>query len=114
MSKRKLALARRFRKEMTPAERELWKVLRNRNLGGYKFRRQKRIGSYIVDFYCPKCKLVIEVDGAVHINMVGDDTMRTAWLEEQGYRVIRFNNNQVLREIEAVARRILEVCDRVV
>jgi len=114
MSKQKLAPARYLRQEMTPAERTLWKVIRNRHLGGYKFRRQKRIGSHIVDFYCAECKLIIEVDGEVHLDKVGDDSMRTAWLEKQGYRVIRYNNNQVLFEIEAVARRIIEDCDRTI
>ena len=103
--------ARRMRREPTKAEQLLWQRLRGQQLGGYKFRRQHPIGGYIVDFCCPETKLVIELDGDVHAFQEAKDARRTAELEAQGYRVIRFWNGQVLREMEAVLGVILAVCD---
>ena len=103
--------ARELRKEQTPAEQKLWSVLRNRNLGGYKFRRQHAIGRFIVDFYCPETRLVIEVDGSVHANQEAYDLMRTHWLEDRGYAVIRFTNSDIKQRLEGVAAEILYWCD---
>jgi very-short-patch-repair endonuclease len=100
--------ARALRKNLTEAERALWKHLRLRQQGGYKFRRQQHLGQYIVDFVCLKKRLVIEVDGGQHTEQTKDDALRTAWLESQGFRVMRFWNNQVLQEMEAVKLAIWE------
>ena len=94
--------ARKLRKNMTDAERLLWQHLRNRELGGYKFRRQRPVGPYIVDFVCLEKKLVIEVDGGQHAGLVELDAERSDYLKEKGYRVMRFWNNEVLKEIESV------------
>jgi len=92
---------------MTNAERLLWQHLRNRELGGYKFRRQRPIGPYIVDFVCLEKKLVVEVDGGQHAGQVELDTKRSGYLKEKGYQVLRFWNNEVLKEIESVLTVIL-------
>ena len=82
--------ARELRKNLTDAERMLWAALRLRQIEGYKFRRQRPIGPYIVDFVCLEKSLVIEVDGGQHEGQLVHDTSRDAWLESQGYRVLRF------------------------
>jgi very-short-patch-repair endonuclease len=103
--------ARQLRKNLTDAERRLWKHLRSRQIDSYKFRRQQPIGSYIVDFACFEKRLVIEVDGGQHSQQAGYDDTRTEWLESQGFRVLRFWNNQVLQEIEAVKSAIWEALE---
>ena len=99
--------ARKLRRNLTEAEKALWRMLRKRQAFGCKFRRQAPIGPYIVDFVCFENKLVIEVDGGQHSELRCYDAKRTAWLNEQGYRVIRFWNNQVLSESDAVMEAIL-------
>jgi very-short-patch-repair endonuclease len=100
--------ARKLRKNPTEAELKLWKHLRLRQLGGYKFRRQHSLGPYIVDFACLEKKLIVEVDGGQHTEKVDYETERIAWLESQGFRVLRFWNNEVLKEIEVVKEVIAE------
>ena len=87
---------------MSDAERLLWKHLRAHRFAGEKFRRQEPIGTYIVDFVSHNSHLIIEVDGGQHTTQVAYDEARTLWLNSRGYRVIRFWNNQVLVETEAV------------
>jgi very-short-patch-repair endonuclease len=99
--------ARTLRYNATDAERRLWAVLRHRRLQDYKFRRQHPIGRFVVDFACTKHHLVIEADGGQHDHSSAD-TQRTAWLESQGWRVIRFWNNDILTNTEGVLTRILE------
>jgi very-short-patch-repair endonuclease len=99
-------LARQLRKQPTPAERRLWMVLRGNNLSGAYFRRQHAIGNYIVDFCSVKRKLVIEVDGSQHLEQSEYDIQRTAYLASLGYTVIRFWNDQVMKDIEGVIRSI--------
>jgi len=96
---------------MTDAERLLWQHLRNRQLGMYKFRRQHPVGPYIVDFVCLEKKLVIEVDGGQHAEQTEPDAKRSDYLKEKGYRVIRFWNNEVLKETEAVLSVIFSSLD---
>ena len=96
------ARARQLRKSLTDAERVLWNILRNRQVLGYRFRRQAPIGPYIVDFVCFENRLVIEVDGGQHVEQADYDADRTGWLEGAGYRVMRFWNSQVLEETGAV------------
>ncbi len=104
--------ARELRRKQTPAEKEMWGHLRNRQLFGFRFRRQHPIGSFIVDFYCAACRLVVEIDGDSHAEQVEYDSERTAWLSEQGYRVIRFTNRDVIHRLEGVLEVILSECER--
>ncbi len=104
--------ARQLRREMTPAERKLWARIRDGQLNGAHFRKQHAVGRFIVDFFCAKSKLVIEVDGDTHADQVEYDEDRTQWLNEQKhYRVLRFANRDVQRNIEAVLQRIGEVLE---
>jgi very-short-patch-repair endonuclease len=98
--------ARRLRCEMTDAERLLWGQLRQRQIAGLKFRRQHPLGSFIVDFVCIEAGLVIEVDGGQHGERQPADEARTAWLNSQGYRVLRFWNNEVLQNLDGVREAI--------
>jgi very-short-patch-repair endonuclease len=98
--------ARELRQTMTNAERRLWYVLRDRRLRGYKFRRQRPIGPFIVDFACLERRLIIEADGGQHSDNEGD-VRRTAWLEHLGWHVIRFWNNDILSNADGVAEEIL-------
>ena len=98
--------ARTLRKHSTDAERALWRLLRSRRLQGFKFRRQVPMGDYIVDFVCFEAMLVVEVDGGHHLEQSSSDDERTRWLESEGFRVLRFWNNQVLKEPGAVLETI--------
>jgi very-short-patch-repair endonuclease len=92
---------------MTDAERRLWSRLRMQALEGHRFRRQSPIGRFIVDFVCPECALIVELDGGQHADQQTYDSARTAWLESQGYRVLRFWNSDVLENPEGVLEVIL-------
>ena len=104
--------AREMRNNPTPAEDALWSVLRNRQLGGFKFRRQHRILPFILDFYCVQLKLAIEVDGPIHELSKEQDEFRTKYLNDLGIDVLRFSNEQVLNDMIGVARLILERCSQ--
>ncbi len=97
-----------LRRRLTPAEAKLWTKLRGNQLESVSFRRQHAIGPYIADFCAPKAKLVIELDGGQHTERAEYDAQRTAYLEKHGYRVIRFWNNEVLKNIEGVWQVIEE------
>jgi very-short-patch-repair endonuclease len=99
-----------LRRNQTDAERFLWSRLRNRALAGHKFRRQVRLGGFIVDFVCFERQLVVELDGGQHAECSHQikDHARTAWLVSQGYRVLRFWNNEILDNIEGVLVTITE------
>jgi len=101
---------RALRKRMPPAEVILWSKLRSKGLNGCKFRRQYSIGSYIVDFYCPQIKLVIEVDGDSHFVDGADsyDRNRQAIIESLGISFLRFTNRDVYERLEGVINTILE------
>ncbi len=101
-----------MRKELTPAEQKLWAYLRGNKLNGVNFRRQHAIGNYIVDFVSIKQKIIIELDGSQHLGQEESDTERTQYLESQGYKVIRFWNNQVINDIEGVIRAIEIALDK--
>jgi len=94
-----------LRKELTPAEIKLWAYIRNDQLG-VNFRRQHAIGKYIPDFVCIKQKLIIELDGSQHLEQVEYDAERTKFLESQGYKVVRFWNNQIMNDINGVIKAI--------
>jgi len=100
--------ARQLRKSMTDAEQALWARLRRRQMHGHKFRRQHPLGGYIVDYVCLDEKLVVEVDGGQHDEQRDQDAQRTRYLEQRGFRVIRFWNHQVLGELDAVTEAITE------
>lgn len=100
--------ARKLRTEATDAERALWARLRRRQVQGFKFRRQQPLGHYIVDFVCFEKRLIVEVDGSQHLEQKGYDEARTKWLESQGYRVLRFWNDDVLNRTEQVIEAIAE------
>jgi len=102
-----IARARDLRRNESDAERQLWTILRSRQLESYKFRRQHTIGPYIVDFVCLANGLVIELDGGQHAVQATRDARRTNYLEARHFRVIRFWNDVVLREAEAVVNVIL-------
>jgi very-short-patch-repair endonuclease len=107
-----IAQAREFRKYPTKAEAFLWDRLRDRQLGGYKFKRQRVFGPFILDFYCPEIKLAVELDGEIHLQQREADTARTKHLQAYKVTVIRFDNEAVLNEIERVLDEILGWCER--
>ena len=98
--------SRALRKNATDAERKLWSVLRRQQLNGFKFRKQVEIDGYIVDFLCAEQRLIIEVDGGQH--SPARDARRTAFLQSQGFRLIRFWNNDVLQNLDGVWTTIEE------
>jgi very-short-patch-repair endonuclease len=102
---------RRLRSQMTDAERALWARLRRKQVRSVQFYRQKPLGDYIVDFYGPKARIVVEVDGSQHMDSehASMDSDRDAYLASEGLRVLRFDNLQVLKEIEGVMDVILRV-----
>nr|WP_309547087.1 endonuclease domain-containing protein [Sphingomonas sp. SUN039] len=102
-----LTRSRQLRRDMTEAEEHLWHRVRDRRLGGYKFRTQAPIGPYYADFLCSKERLVVELDGSQHVDDKDHDDNRTAFLARQGYRVIRFWNNDVLARTDEVLDAIL-------
>ena len=95
-----------MRRDATDAERTLWLQLRDRRLGGFKFRRQWTIGPFVVDFCCLEQRLVVEADGGQHDETT--DARRTAWLEGRGFRILRFWNHDILRNLDGVLQKILD------
>jgi very-short-patch-repair endonuclease len=100
--------AKKLRANTTPHERILWRALRELPTEGTHFRRQAPIGPYVVDFFCPAKRLVIELDGGHHNDdeVVRRDRERQLWLEQEGYRVIRFWNSEINNDLTAVLERI--------
>lgn len=106
ITKAKLQRAEELRRESTPAERELWQALRANRLQGWHFRRQQIIQGFIVDFYCHKAGLVVEVDGPVHNRQQDEDARREAELSALGLRILRFTNREVMNDLPSVLTRI--------
>ena len=103
-------LARDLRKNMTDAERRLWSKIRRKQLKEFQFYRQKNVGDFIVDFYCPAAKLIVEIDGGQHYseeNIVKDEA-RDSFLNDLGFRIFRFLNSDVFNNMEGVAERIYD------
>jgi very-short-patch-repair endonuclease len=98
--------ARRLRRGQTDAERLLWRQLRSRHLNGFKFRRQHPLGRFIVDFCCPERSLVVELDGGQHAEQAEKDARRTAYLNQIGYRVVRYWDHDVLSDPDAILEDI--------
>lgn len=103
-------VAKKLRKDMTFPERLLWSRLRAKQQR-FKFRRQQPIGVFVVDFYCSEARLLVELDGRSHRGTADEDDARQAWLEQQGIQVVRFTNDQVLRDIDAVVKAIWFACE---
>ena len=101
---------RKLRNNQTDCEALLWSVLRNKQCNGYKFFRQYSVGKYILDFFCPKLRLAIELDGSQHQDQKVYDQERTKYLKSQNIKVLRFWDNEVLENLEGVYQRILEHC----
>jgi very-short-patch-repair endonuclease len=101
--------ARSLRSAATDAERKLWASLRAHRLRGWKFRRQQPIGPYVVDFICFERRLIVEVDGSQHAQMLDRDAVRDAFLNKRGFLVLRFWDNDVLKETAAVLDWIAQV-----
>jgi very-short-patch-repair endonuclease len=103
--------ARQLRQNLTPTDERLWSTLRGKQLNGLKFRCQHPVGCFIVDFYCPSCKLVIEVDGGIHDLQQNYDDARTERLEAFGYSVLRFSNEAVMNDLPAVLSQIAQAAE---
>jgi very-short-patch-repair endonuclease len=103
------AHASELRRNSTDAEQRLWRHLRNRNLSGFKFRRQETVGPFVADFACVERKVIVEADGGQH--ELERDRQRTSRLESLGWIVLRFWNDEVLTQTEAVLEAILRACE---
>ena len=114
VTKAKLERAKELRREMTPAEKLLWQQIRANKLG-VRFRRQQVIQGFIVDFYCHQAGLVVEVDGDIHDLQKGEDERREKVLSEMGLRIVRFGNDEVVRDVSTVVGKIREFinCGRI-
>ena len=106
--------ARELRRESSQAERKLWRMLHGRSLGGHKFVRQERIGPYYADFACREVRLVVEIDGATHSTdeEIAKDQAREAFMMREGYRVLRFTNEEVYEQADRVCEAILAALDK--
>ncbi|WP_269716050.1 endonuclease domain-containing protein [Caulobacter sp. NIBR2454] len=102
--------ARRLRVDQTDVERFLWGRLRDRRLGGWKWKRQAPRGAYIVDFMSAEASLIVELDGGQHADVTAYDARRTAYLEGEGFKVIRFWNPEVVTNLDGVCDTILAAC----
>ena len=111
VSKEKLQRAKELRRDMTPAEKILWQELRGNKLGVH-FRRQQVIAGFIVDFYCHKAAMVVEVDGDVHDLQKEDDARREKVLLQMGLRVVRFRNDEVIGNLSVVVKKIKEFVEK--
>jgi len=106
------ARARTLRRNMTEAERRVWQILRSHRMTGYRFRRQVPIGRYIADFVCHEARLIVEIDGGQHDRSSPREAERSGFLQNQGYRILRFWNNEVLANIDGVHETIAEELGR--
>ncbi len=106
----KMARAKELRHNLTKAENVLWQQLRANRLGGLHFRRQQILLGYIVDFYCHAASLIIEVDGDIHENQRTADQKRDVILEGKGFRILRFRNQEIEHDLNAVLSRIMAAC----
>ena len=111
MAPKKTSFARHLRKTQTEAEKLLWTALRNRQCGGYKFRRQVPKDKFIVDFLCESQKLIVEIDGPTHKGRKAYDTERTQILETMGYHVMRLRNEDCFDDMDAVIEAIFRTLE---
>ena len=108
----KVELAKRLRREMTPAERLLWERVRANRLAGLRFRRQQVIDGFVADFYCHAAALVVELDGPVHEDRAAYDAARDVIFRQRGLTVLRFTNTEVQTDPDGVVARISAACGR--
>ena len=104
-----------MRNNSTAAEATLWKMIKKSQVGGFKFRRQHSIGKYVVDFYCPKLQLALELDGQLHADLIKitSDARRDEWKEKQGITVLRYENSWVYEYPEVIKEDILEFAKKI-
>lgn len=109
-NKKLKSYSRALRKNMTDAEKLIWSKIRKKQLKGYQFYRQRIIGNYIVDYYCPKAKLVIEIDGGQHYTEKGKkrDKKRTEYLNSIGFKILRFSDREVFKNLQGIIEKIYE------
>jgi very-short-patch-repair endonuclease len=107
------ARARTLRHNMTEAERRVWQILRSHGMNGYKFRRQVPIGRYIADFACHEARLIVEIDGGQHDRSSPQEAERSGFLQNEGYRILRFWNNEVLANPDGVHATIADELGRI-
>jgi very-short-patch-repair endonuclease len=110
VSVKQLENAKKLRREMTPAETILWKHVKGNRLNGLHFRRQQIVHGYFADFYCHQHELIVEVDGGIHALQKEYDAAREEYLREQGFRIIRFTNEEVDKDLKGVLRKIVKAC----
>ena len=113
MKRNNIGICRGLRRNQTDAEKKLWNILRNRQLSGFKFRRQFSVGKYVLDFYCPTYKIGIEADGGRHYEdkLQQQDEIRTKDLAATGIRILRFSDIDILKNTEGVCEAILRVME---
>jgi very-short-patch-repair endonuclease len=107
------ARVHRLRQDMTEAERQVWQMLRSHQMNGYKFRRQVPIGRYIADFVCHEARLIVEIDGGQHDRSSPREAKRSGFLQNEGYRILRFWNNEVLANRDGVHETIADELGRI-
>jgi len=107
-----LAQAIKLRREMTPAEKLLWKHIKANRLNGLHFRRQQVVHGYYPDFYCHRHELIVEVDGGIHDLQEEYDAEREEYLRSLGFRIIRFANEEIQKDLKGVLQRIVEACEK--
>lgn len=110
VSAKQLENAQELRREMTPTEKILWKEVKANRLNDLHFRRQQIVHGYFADFYCHKHELIVEVDGDIHEFQKEYDAEREAYLVTLGFRIIRFTNDEITRDLKGVLHRIVEAC----
>jgi very-short-patch-repair endonuclease len=104
--------ARAMRKNLTPAELKLWLKIKSKQLGGFRFRRQQPFDKFILDFFCPESKIIIELDGTSHVEKEVYDAQREEYLIRRGYKVLRFTNDEVMNNLDGVLAKILDECQK--
>jgi very-short-patch-repair endonuclease len=110
VSAKQLENAKELRREMTPSEKILWKHLKANQLNGIHFRRQQIVHGYFADFYCHQHELIVEVDGGIHEHQQEYDADREAYLLVLGFRIIRFSNEEVNKDLKGVLQKIVGAC----
>ena len=110
VSAKQLENAKELRREMTPSEKSLWKHLKANRLNGLHFRRQQIVHGYFADFYCHQHELIVELDGGIHEYQREYDADRQAYLIALGFRIIRFSNEEVNKDLKGVLQKIVEAC----
>jgi very-short-patch-repair endonuclease len=112
VSSEMLERAKELRREMTPAEKILWKKIKANKLNGLHFRRQQVVHGYYPDFYCHQHELIVEVDGDIHEFQQEYDVEREEYLKSLGFRIIRFTNEEIQKDLKGVLQKIVEACKR--